>query len=61
MIVWRQAAVKNRTSAELGGLLITTFMKAKETEKTIKSVRNTGICSLNLRVFTEKYIFHVDL
>jgi len=46
---------------ELGGLLITASMKVKETEKAKKGVKNTGICSLNLRVFTEKYIFHIDL
>jgi hypothetical protein len=63
VIVWSQAAVKNRTFAkyvkrgwhinttmskitpeELGGLLITAFVKVKETGKAIKGVRNMGIC-----------------
>jgi len=36
-------------------------MKVKEIEKAIKEVRNRGICSLNLHVFTENYIFFADL
>jgi hypothetical protein len=52
---------KKSTPEKLGGLPSTAFMKAKETEKTIKAVRNRGICSLNLLLFTEEDIFHVDL